>query len=173
MSDEQIDLIDDAGNTIGVVKRSQMRGQRLPHRCVYLFVFNRRGELFIHLRTATKDVFPSHWDLAVGGVLMAGESFDMGARRELLEELGVAAEPEPLFPFRYADERTIVQGMVYCVSHDGPFCLQPEEVVRGEFVPLAELEARLSSAPFCPDGAAAWRDYQKRQNVNRSEWRPL
>jgi isopentenyldiphosphate isomerase len=169
MSDELIDLIDDAGNTIGVVNRSQMRGQRLPHRCVYLFVFNRRGELFIHLRTVTKDVFPSHWDLAVGGVLMAGETFVTGARRELLEELGVAIEPEPLFPFRYADERTIVQAMVYRVSHDGPFCLQPEEVVRGEFVPVAELEARLASAPFCPDGVAAWRKYQKLQNANRSE----
>ena len=169
MSDELIDLIDDAGNTIGVVKRSQMRGQRLPHRCVYLFVFNRRGELFIHLRTATKDVFPSHWDLAVGGVLMAGETFVTGARRELLEELGVAIEPEPLFPFRYADERTIVQAMVYRVIHDGPFRLQPEEVVRGEFVPVAELEARLESTPSCPDGVAAWRDYQKRQKANRSE----
>ena len=29
MSDELIDLIDDAGNTIGVVKRSEMRGKRL------------------------------------------------------------------------------------------------------------------------------------------------
>src|SRR6516162_1816966 len=108
-STELVDVIDDAGRTVGVVTRREMRTRRLPHRCVYLLVFNRRGELFIHLRTATKDVFPSHWDLAVGGVLMAGESFDMGARRELLEELGVVAEPEPLFPFRYADERTIVQ----------------------------------------------------------------
>ncbi len=159
MSDELIDLIDDAGNTIGVIKRSEMRGRRLPHRCVYLFVFNRRGELFIHQRTATKDVYPSFWDLAVGGVLTAGETFDVGAKRELLEELGVQAEPEPLFPFRYADERTVVQAMVYRVRHDGPFQLQKEEVVRGEFVPVAELKTRIAAAPFCPDGAQAWREY--------------
>jgi len=159
--DELIDLIDDAGNTIGVVKRSEMRGRRLPHRCVYLFVFNRRGELFIHQRTATKDVYPSYWDLAVGGVLTTGETFDVGAKRELLEELGVNAAPESLFPFRYADERTVVQAMVYRVVHDGPFQLQKEEVVRGEFVPLAELENRIKAAPFCPDGVQAWREYLK------------
>src|SRR5260370_35612305 len=139
MSDELIALIDDAGNTIGVMKRSEMRGQRLPHRCVYLFVFNRRCELCIRQRTATKDVYPSFWDLAVGGVLTAGETSPVGAKRELLEELGVHAEPEPLFPFRYADARTVVQAMGYRVLHDGPFQLQTEEVARGECVRWAEL----------------------------------
>src|SRR5947209_7709294 len=74
--DELVDVVDAAGNTIGVVTRRVMRGQRLPHRCVYLLVFNARGELFIHQRTAAKDVFPSYWDVAIGGVLGAGEAFD-------------------------------------------------------------------------------------------------
>ena len=67
--DELIDWLDDAGQVIGRVTRRQMRTQRLPHRCVYLLVFNSRGDLFVHQRTANKDVFPSHWDLTVGGVL--------------------------------------------------------------------------------------------------------
>ena len=54
-----------------------MRGGT-PHRCTYVLVFNIRGELFIHLRTATKDVYPSHWDVAIGGVLAAGETFAEG-----------------------------------------------------------------------------------------------
>ena len=98
----------------------EMRSRRLPHRCTYTLVFNRGGELLIHLRTASKDLYPSHWDTTVGGVLAAGESFDDGAAREALEELGVAARPEPLFPFRYADARTVVQSMVYRIRHDGP-----------------------------------------------------
>src|SRR5499427_5864027 len=88
---ELVDVIDDAGLTIGTATRREMRLRRLPHRCVYVLVFNRRGELFIHLRTPTKDVYPSHWDVAAGGVLAAGESFDEGAARELQEELGVTA----------------------------------------------------------------------------------
>src|SRR5262245_41512350 len=104
-SDDLVDLIDDAGHTVRVVTRRRVREERLPHRCVYLLVMNRKGELFVHQRTATKDVYPSHWDVTVGGVLAAGESFEEGARREGSEELGVEIEPEPLFPFRYEDAR--------------------------------------------------------------------
>jgi isopentenyldiphosphate isomerase len=159
---ELVDVIDAEGRTVGTVTRAEMRGRRLPHRCVYVLVFNARGELFVHLRTATKDVFPSHWDVAVGGVLAAGESFADGARREAAEELGVAVEPEPLFPFRYEDARTVVQAEVYRVAHDGPFRLQPEEVVRGEFVPVDEALARAGREPFCPDGLAVLREYLRR-----------
>ena len=158
--DELVDLIDAEGRTIGVVTRREMRAKRLRHRCVYILVFSSRGELYIHLRTATKDVNPSHWDVAVGGVLAAGETFDDGARRELHEELGVAAELEPLFPYQYADERTVVVAMAYRVVHDGPFRLQAEEVVRGEFVRVAEVEERVGRDPFCPDGLRVWRMYQ-------------
>lgn len=159
---ELVDVIDDEGRVIGVVPRREMRGRRLLHRCVYLLVFNRRGELFIHLRTPTKDVYPSHWDVAVGGVLAAGESFADGARREAAEELGVDVVPEELFLFRYADAASCVQGMVYRVHHEGPFTYQVEEVVRGEFVPVEEALARSARDPFCPDGLAVLAEYRRR-----------
>src|SRR5205814_9520658 len=108
--EELVDVIDDGGRTIRIVTRREVRQHRLPHRCVYVLVFNRKGELFIHLRTSTKDVYPSHWDVCVGGVLAAGESFDAGARREIAEELGLNLDPERLFLFRYADSSSIVQG---------------------------------------------------------------
>jgi isopentenyldiphosphate isomerase len=129
-----------------------MREQRLPHRCTYVLVFNSAGELFIHLRTAIKDVFPSYWDVCIGGVLAAGETFDQGVRREILEELGVDAIAEPMFPITYADEATIVHGMVYRLVHDGPFRLQVEEIVRGEFAPVTEVQGRIHRDLFCPDG---------------------
>jgi isopentenyldiphosphate isomerase len=151
-ADEFVDVVDEEGNVVGVVTRREMRARRLPHRCVYLLVFNRRGELFIHLRTATKDVYLSHWDVCVGGVLAAGESFDAGLEREAREELGVDVLAEPLFPFRYADEQTVVHGMVYRTVHEGPFTLQPEEIVRGEFVAAEEVALRAEKEPFCPDG---------------------
>jgi len=159
---ELVDVVDDAGRTIGTVTRREMRARRLPHRSVYLLVFNGRGELFVHLRTADKDVYPSHWDVAIGGVLAANESYDDAARREAQEELGVAVEPEPLFPFRYADARNVVHGMVYRARHDGPFRLQPEEIVRGEFVRVAAVEARALREPFCPDGLAVLAEYSAR-----------
>jgi len=88
-ADELVDVLDAEGRTVGVVTRREMRARRLPHRSSYVLVFNRAGDLFIHLRVPTKDVYPGHWDVAVGGVLATGESFDDGARREAAEELGV------------------------------------------------------------------------------------
>lgn len=161
---ELVDVIDAEGRTIGVVTRAEMRARRLPHRCTYILVFNSRGELFVHLRTATKDVFPSHWDVTIGGVLAAGESFDDGARREAREELGVEVQPKSLFPFRYRDSGTVVHGMVYRVDHDGPFRLQPEEIVRGEFVAPSRVDQRANDEAFCPDGLAVLREYERRRN---------
>ena len=76
---ELVDVIDEEGRTVGVVTRQEMR----QHRCTYMILFNQAGELFVHLRTATKDVCPSHWDLAIGGVVSAGETFELGVRRKL------------------------------------------------------------------------------------------
>src|SRR4029078_1533992 len=86
---EQVDVIDDEGRTIGVVTRREMRQRGLLHRCTYVLVFNRAVELCVHLRTPTKDVYPSHWDVAIGGVVTAGETYAQGVVREMQEELGI------------------------------------------------------------------------------------
>jgi isopentenyldiphosphate isomerase len=159
--DDLVDVLDDDGRIVGQTTRREMRARRLPHRSTYVLVFDRRGQLFIHLRTATKDVWASHWDPCVGGVVAAGESFDDGAARELEEEIGVSAPLERLFPVVYADPTTIVHGMAYRTTHDGPFRLQPEEVVRGEFVPPDDVVARAAREPFCPDGLRVLARYRE------------
>jgi len=63
---ELVDVVDEAGRVVATVSRREMRARRLAHRSVYVLVFDRRGALFVHLRTADKDVYPSHWDVAIG-----------------------------------------------------------------------------------------------------------
>lgn len=159
---ELVDVLDDAGGVVGQTTRREMRARRLPHRCVYVLVFDQRGRVFVHLRTATKDVYPSHWDAAAGGVLAAGESFDDGARRELCEELGIAPSLTALFPFRYEDRDTVVHAMAYATVHGGPFTLQPEEIVEGRFVDWAAFDALAAGAPVCPDSLAVVTTYRRR-----------
>jgi 8-oxo-dGTP pyrophosphatase MutT (NUDIX family) len=159
---EPVDVLDEAGHTIGQTTRRDMRARRLPHRCVYILVFDQAGRVFVHLRTATKDVYPSHWDVAVGGVLAAGESFDAGAHRELAEELGVEAPLTPLFPFRYEDRATVVHAMTYAALHDGPFRLQPEEIVEGHFIDWPAFDALVACERVCPDSLAVVTTYRRR-----------
>lgn len=159
-ADELVDVVDADDRVVGRATRAEMRAGRLRHRATYLLLFNRRGELFIHLRTATKDVYPSHWDVAVGGVVGAGESYETGARRELAEEVGIVdAVPEPLFDIRYDDARNQVNGRVFRVTWDGAVTLQAEEVVRGEWLPLDAVRERMRREPFCPDGAMVLERY--------------
>ena len=158
---ELIDVVDEADRVVDRRPRAEVRAHNLRHRAVYVLVLNRRGDIFVHLRTATKDVYPAHHDVAVGGVPRAGEDYDGAAAREVAEELGLAGpELEPLFPIRYADAHTIVNGMVYRCVHEGPFRLQPEEIVSGEFLDLAELDRRRTLLPFCPDGLAVLARYR-------------
>jgi isopentenyldiphosphate isomerase len=164
-ANELVDILDADGRPVRVATRGEMRRRRLPHRAVYVLVFNHHGELFIHQRTATKDIWPSRWDVAVGGVPAAGESFDDAARRETAEELGVEVEPVPLFAIHHADAASIVFGMVYRAVHDGPFRLQPEEIIGGEFVSLAVVRSRSECQQFCPDGLAVLERFLRRSRL--------
>ncbi|MCS6977478.1 MAG: NUDIX domain-containing protein [Gemmatales bacterium] len=158
--DELVEVVDDLGRVVAIVTRREMRQRRLPHRCTWALVFNSHGELFIHQRSATKDLLPLHWDVTVGGVLAVGEDFEAGVRRELLEELGIRGDPEALFPFRFPEERPYALGMVYRLIHDGPFAFRDGEIVQGEFVALPDLANRITSMPFCEEGLAILRRYQ-------------
>ncbi|WP_445271740.1 NUDIX domain-containing protein, partial [Streptomyces sp. DSM 41978] len=117
------------------------------------------GRVFVHRRTATKLVFPSHYDMFVGGVVGAGESYDGAALREAEEELGVSGppEPEPLFRFLYTSAEHTWWSAVYQVRCELPVVPQAEEVAWYAFLDDTELEARLDEWLWVPDGLDAYR----------------
>ncbi|MCW5198401.1 NUDIX hydrolase YfcD [Desulfobulbus sp. F4] len=157
-SEEIVQIVDRDNREIGAVSRKLMREQRLIHRACYILVFNAAGELFIQKRTQTKDIYPGCWDVAAGGVVLAGESYEQSAERELAEELGVRGRLELLFDQYYEDENNRVWGRIFRCLHEGPFVLQAEEVESGQFLlPTAELELS-SREPFTPDGLIVLRN---------------
>jgi len=159
-ADEIVVIVDEHNNVVGAAPRREMRAQRLPHRSTYILVFNSQGALYVQKRTMTKDVFPGYYDPAAGGVVLAGESYEEGARRELYEEMGIRDVPlAPLFTFYFTDEHTCVWGSVFSCVYDGEVVLQVEEVESGEFVPLDEILQRAHTAPYTPDGMYVLRRY--------------
>jgi isopentenyldiphosphate isomerase len=161
-ADEIVVIVDEHNNVVGAAPRWERRAKRWPHRSTYILVFNSQGELYVQKRTMTKDVFPGYYDPAAGGVVLAGESYEEGARRELAEEMGIRDVPlTHLFTFYFADERTVVWGGVYTCVYDGEVVLQPEEVESGEFVPPEEILRRAQTALFTPDGLYVLRRYLK------------
>ncbi|MFV0437461.1 MAG: NUDIX hydrolase [Desulfopila sp.] len=150
--EELVQIVDQHNLPIGARPRRIMRQQGLIHRASYILVFNSRGELFVQKRTMAKDIYPGYWEIAAGGVTLAGESDDDSAHRELREELGIAAvDLEFLFHHYHQSADNRVWGAVYRCCHDGPFRLQPEEVEYGEFVPMLEVLRRMDQVDFTPD----------------------
>ena len=153
-----VDVLDASGAVVGVVTRAEMRALRLRHRSVGIAV-RRPGDraLLAHQRAAWKDVWPSYWDLAFGGVCAAGEGFDVTARRELEEEAGLVVEPGALRVLgegAFADERVDLVARIYEVEHPGPFTFADGEVVASEWVALADLPAWLAAHRVVPDTLA-------------------
>ena len=157
---ERVAVVDPSNRFACAAPRWRMRRDNLIHRACYILVFNSRGDLFVHQRTDTKDVYPGFYDLAVGGVVLAGESYDAAAQRELAEETGIAGTPlETLFDFFWEDAHCRVWGRIYRCVHDGPMTLQPEEIVSGRFMSLGAIKRDLPVDQITPDSLEAFRLY--------------
>ncbi|MBL8176163.1 MAG: NUDIX domain-containing protein [Bryobacterales bacterium] len=139
--DEMVAIVDVDNRVIGAAPRHEMRSRNLPHRATYVFVFNPSGDLYVQHRTWTKDVYPGYWDLAAGGVVLDGESYDESASRELEEEMGIRGVTlHPWFEF-YFDGAGKCWGRAYSCVWDGPVVPQAEEV---QSVTLASVDTILS-----------------------------
>ena len=161
-ADEIVQIVDRDNLITGECPRSVMRMQMLIHRACFVLVFTGRNELFVQKRTMTKDLYPGHWDIAAGGVVLAGESYETSAERELLEELGVTGVSlEFRFDSYYEDPENRVWGRIFTCTHDGPFHLQAEEIDFGRFMTVSEVLDVSTREPFTPDGIAILKKIQR------------
>jgi isopentenyldiphosphate isomerase len=162
-AEELLDIVDASDQVIGQSPRGEATARGLRHRCVFVFVRDGSGRIFVHRRTPEKLVFPSMYDMFVGGVVGAGEEYDDAALREAEEELGVSGlpRPAPLFSFLY-EGTGVAAGhtwwsRVYEVRCDLPVSPQVEEVAWHAFLTEEELERRLPEWEWVPDGLEAYR----------------
>ncbi|MEU8028479.1 NUDIX domain-containing protein [Streptomyces sp. NPDC049099] len=158
-ADEILDIVDENDQVIGQYPRGEAYAKGLRHRCVFIQARDAAGRLFVHRRTATKLVFPGLYDMFVGGVVGAGESYDEAALREAEEELGVQGLPQPAFLFKFLYEDGAGNGWwsaVYEVRCELPVHPQAEEVQWHGFLPEEEVERRLGAWEWVPDGLAAY-----------------
>jgi isopentenyldiphosphate isomerase len=160
--DEILDIVDEHDTVIGQAPRKRVYAERLRHRAAFVLVRDAEGRVFVHRRSDRKLVFPSCYDMFVGGVVGAGETYDEAARREAAEELGVSdlPAPTPLFRFLYETPEHSWWSAVYEVRCDVPVDPQPEEVAWHAFLTEEELHRRFDEWTWVPDGFEAYRRLQ-------------
>ena len=150
---ETVQIVDENNVEIAATARWIMREQKLIHRASYILVFNQAKDLYVQKRTMTKDIYPGYYDVAAGGVILAGETYEEGAKRELEEELGIAgAVLTPCFDHFYEDGDNKVWGRVFRCRHEGPFTLQEEEIESAGFMDIMQVLESADRELFTPDG---------------------
>ncbi|GAA2413222.1 NUDIX domain-containing protein [Streptomyces coeruleofuscus] len=157
--DEVLDIVDENDRVVGQSPRGEAYARGLRHRCVFIQARDAAGRIFVHRRTPTKLVFPSLYDMFVGGVVGAGETYDTAALREAEEELGVTGLPLPRYLFKFLYDNGAGQtwwSAVYEVRCDLPVRPQAEEVAWHDFLPEDEVRRRLDDWEWVPDGLAAY-----------------
>lgn len=148
MSEEMFDVVDQDDLVLFQAPRSVVHANHWLHRAVHIFVFNSRGELLIHRRSATKDEAPLKCTSSASGHLSAGEDYASAATRELEEELGLKADVEFLGRFPAAGAATSFEHSgLYKATTDAAPVFDPDEILSGEFRSISEIKSLVARNP--------------------------
>ena len=162
-SGEIFDVVDANDQVIGTATRAEVHAQKLTHRAVHVFVFNKRGDLLLQKRSLLKDMCPGLWDSSVSGHLDSRESYEAAAVRELNEEMGITAEtpPEEIARIAPGVETGWEHVRLYRTRHDGALRFPAAEVDAVMWFPLAEIAAWLTAHPadFAPGFQECWKKF--------------
>jgi len=158
--EELFDLVDELDRPVGRAPRREVHARGLRHRAIHVFIFDRRGRLFLQKRSALKDMSPLTWDSSCSGHVDAGEDYDQACVRELGEELGLTG----VLPQRWLRVEACAETgnefvWLYRLEHEGPFVLQPEEIEEGQWYVPAQLNQEISDQPgkFAPAFRYIWK----------------
>ncbi len=95
--EEQLDILTPEGVPTGqVAPYSKIHAQGAWHQTVHVWILTPDGQLLMQLRGPKMDICPNTWDISSAGHVIAGESLEQGARREIQEETGLQISADQL-----------------------------------------------------------------------------
>jgi isopentenyl-diphosphate delta-isomerase len=101
---QEVILVNELDEVIGSMEKMEAHEKALLHRAFSVFLFDRKGNMLLQKRAATKYHSPSLWTNACCSHPMPGESTQQAALRRLQEELGITATINKAFHFTYKAE---------------------------------------------------------------------
>ncbi|MDJ0974944.1 MAG: isopentenyl-diphosphate Delta-isomerase [Planctomycetota bacterium] len=151
--DEPLIVVDEHDAVLGYQPKADVHaGDGILHRAFSVFVFNGRGQLLMQQRSAEKPLWPLFWSNSCCSHPRRGETVDEAARRRLVEELGIEADPESVYTFQYharyediGSERELCT--VFLVQSDDEIVVNASEVAAIRWVDADALDAEMASDP--------------------------
>lgn len=159
---EMVDIVDENDSVIRTASRRDVREQRLLHRATKIIIRNKKGEYFVKKRSATKKHYPSMHAVGIGETVQSGETYEQAAKRGLIEELDITAQPRYFFTILFEDnvQREIIHAF-QLITDETPH-INPKEIERGWFVKERELK-KLLNDNFSPSSRATIEEYFRRE----------
>ncbi|HZR79252.1 MAG TPA: 16S rRNA (adenine(1518)-N(6)/adenine(1519)-N(6))-dimethyltransferase RsmA [Chthoniobacterales bacterium] len=164
-TEEQFAVVDNADRVTGAAPRREVHANNLLHRAVHLLIFNPQGEVFLQLRSRSKDRHPLKWDSSAAGHVNSGEDYDQTAGRELKEELGIETPLEKIAELP-ASERTGFEFIwLYQGIYAGEFQMSRSEIEAGKFFPAGIVDRWIQARPddFAPGFVECWKIWSERK----------
>ena len=165
IKEELFDVVDTQDHVLHVETRANVHGNRLLHRAVHVFVFNNAGQLYLQRRSMAKDSAPGKWVSSCSGHVDSGEDYDTAAVRELGEEIGLydPQQLERVFKEAACDATGNEFVWVYRCLSEGPFKLDPDEIMEGKWIDLDVLDRWLAERPrdFAWSFAHLWAKFER------------
>jgi isopentenyldiphosphate isomerase/intracellular septation protein A len=151
--EEWFDIVTEKGEIKGKAPRSAVHGNpQLLHPVVHLHVFNKKGQLYLQKRALSKEVQPGKWDTSVGGHVNSGENIQAALSREAMEELGIrGGNFQTLYSYVMRNEFESELVHTFRMVSNGPFKINPDEIIFGKFWRLIDIKNNLGKDIFTPN----------------------
>lgn len=148
MQKEVIAEIDWNDNVIAVHPKEKLKEKMFPHRVSLVIPKTKEGKLILCRRAKDKHPFPDTWCCAIGGKVLAGESYEAAARRETQEEVGRPLDVKHVTSFAYdkEDYKAIFAVFTAPMETDG-LKLDPSEIQYLQAFTLEEVNQLIRKNP--------------------------
>jgi isopentenyl-diphosphate delta-isomerase type 1 len=165
---EVIEVVDADDNVIGTEFRGEVHRKRLMHRAAHVFLFNKRGEIYVQLRSANKDNHPGKLDSSAAGHVEPGESYRQTAVRELDEEIGIRADVAEVLRFPATEITDNEHTAVFEAFSDSKPIPNSDEIEWARFMTKDELTSMMEESPesFVPGFILLWKEYLREKSEN-------
>lgn len=152
--EEYIDVVNENDEIIGKDLKSEKKIKGFISRTVAIFILNSNKNFIICKRGAHKKNDPNLFDLSAYGNVMAGETYDHAATRELLEELNISCELKFLDKYYQEIRNGENLSKIFCAVYLGVSDQLPKlnfELTNFREVSFCEIEKEIQEKPemFC------------------------
>lgn len=96
MKEEQLEIVNENDEVVGLESRKTIHQKGLLHREIHIWFMTPAREIVFQHRAKDKDTYPDKLDATVGGHVEPGMSYESTALKEGEEETGISLDPSKL-----------------------------------------------------------------------------